>query len=219
MTRNPGHGEAGFTLIELLIASTAGLILLFVVAGMAMDAFRMANLLKARVALNQEARVAFELLSFGGGQTGLNNAPATQNYTFGLLGRRSAGAAGTGWAAPADLMAKNGTGTRLYQLALSANDGAPDPAPAGSLVGPLIPSFEINCTGVSDPVAGCAASTTVTMIGRVRSDPTIIADGRLREITVRFLDPYILGNRFGALGDAIITFWTVLPLNIDEHPT
>lgn len=219
MIREGDGGEAGFTLIELLIASTAGLILLFLVAGTAMDAFRMANLLKARVALNQEARVAFELLSFGGVQSGINTAPATQDYTFGLLGRRSAGAAGTGWAPPADLMAKNGSAIRLYQLALAPDDSAPDPVPAGSLVGPLIPSFDVVCAGVNDPVTGCVGSATITMSGRLRGDPAITADGRLREITLRLLDPYILGNRFGAIDDAVITFWSVLSLNVDEHPT
>jgi prepilin-type N-terminal cleavage/methylation domain-containing protein len=219
MRRDRDADEAGFTLIELLIASTAGLILLFVVTGTVMDAFRMANLLKARVALNQEARVAFELLTFGGVQSGINNAPATQDYTFGFLGRRSAGAAGTGWAPPTDLMAKSGAAVRLYQLALSTNDTAPSPAPAGSLLGPLIPSFDIACAGASDPVAGCAASATITMLGRLRDDPAIISDGRLREITLRLIDPYVLGNRFGAIDDAVITFWTVLPLNVDEHPT
>lgn len=219
MTLDRGDDEAGFTLIELLIASTAGLILLFVVTGTAMDAFRMASLLKARVALNQEARVAFELLSFGGVQSGINNVPAIQDYTFGLLGRRSAGAAGTGWAPPTDLMAKTGAAARLYRLALSANDGPPSPAPAGSLLGPLIPSFDIACADTNDPVTGCAASNTVTLIGRLRDDPALIANGRLREITLRFIDPYVLGNRFGAIDDAVITFWTVLSLNVDEHPT
>ena len=79
MIRRSRARQDGFTLIELLIASTAGLILLLVVTGTIMDAFRMANLLKARVALNQEARIAVELLSFGGVQTGINNAPATQD--------------------------------------------------------------------------------------------------------------------------------------------
>lgn len=218
MTRRGDATQAGFTLIELLIASTAGLILLFVVTGTIMDAFRMANLLKARVALNQEARIAFEILSHGGVQTGLNNVPATQDYTFGLAGRRSAGAAGTGWAPPTDLMAKNG-GTRLYRLALSASDAAPDPAPAGSLTGPLIPTFTLACSGLNDPVIGCATSATVTMSGRLRADPVITTDGRLREITLRFLDPYVLGNRFGALDDAVITYWMAFSLDVDEHPT
>lgn len=218
MTRRRGGGQDGFTLIELLIASTAGLILLFVVTGTIMDAFRMANLLKARVALNQEARIAVELLSFGGVQTGINNAPATQDYTFGLTGRRDVGAAGTGWAAPADLMAKT-SGLRLYRLALSATDAIPNPAPAGSLLGPPIPAFAIACSGTNDPVAGCAANATVTMSGRLRGDPLITADGRLREVTLRLLDPYVLGNRFGSIDDAVITFWTVFSLDVDEHPT
>ena len=218
MTRRDKAARAGFTLIELLIASTAGLILLFVVTGTIMDAFRMANLLKARVALNQEARIAFEMLSHGGVQSGLNNVPATQDYVFGLAGRRSAGAAGSGWAPPTDLMAKTG-GTRLYQLALSPSDATPDPAPTGSLTGPSIPSFTLACSGLNDPVVGCATSTTVTMAGRLRNDPAIIADGRLREITLRLLDPYILGNRFGAIDDAVITYWMAFSLDVDEHPT
>jgi prepilin-type N-terminal cleavage/methylation domain-containing protein len=218
MIRRSRARQDGFTLIELLIASTAGLILLFVVTGTIMDAFRMANLLKARVALNQEARIAVELLAFGGVQTGINNAPATQDYTFGLTGRRSAGAGGTGWAPPTDLMAK-ASGVRLFRLALSVTDAVPDPAPTGSLLSAPIPTFSIACSGVDDPVAGCATSTTVTMSGRLRSDPLITADGRLREVTLRLLDPYVLGNRFGSIDDATITYWTVFSLDVDEHPT
>jgi prepilin-type N-terminal cleavage/methylation domain-containing protein len=218
MTRGREKRQDGFTLIELLMASTAGLILLFVVTGTIMDAFRMANLLKARVALNQEARIAVELLSFGGVQVGINNVTASQDYTFGLTGRRSAGAGGTGWAPPTDLMAKTSS-VRLYRLALSATDAVPDPAPAGSLLGPPIPDFTITCSGINDPVTGCATSSTVTMSGRLRGDPTITADGRLREVTLRLLDPYVLGNRFGSIDDAVITFWTVFSLDVDEHPT
>jgi prepilin-type N-terminal cleavage/methylation domain-containing protein len=219
MTAEHRDPQAGFTLIELLIASVAGLILLFVVAGISMDAFRMAMLLNTRVTLNQDARVLFEILAFGGVQSGVNTTPAVQNYTFGLHGRRSSGAAGTGWAPPSDLMAKTVTATRLYRLALSPTDAVPDPAPTGSLLGPEITSFDIRCTGLNNPVVGCITSATVTMFGRLRSDTALVADGRLRELAIRLFDPYIFGNKFGSLEDSTVTFWTAFALLVDEHPT
>lgn len=219
MTAFSRRRQAGFTLIELLIASTAGLILMFVVTGIAMDAFRMAMLLHTRITLNREARILHQILTFGGVQAGINTTPAVQDYTFGLHGRRAASAAGTGWAPPTELMAKTSADVRLYRLALTPSDAAPAPAPTGSVLGPEITSFEVTCTALDEPVLGCAADASVTMFGRLRSDPTPVPNGRLREIPIRLFDPYIFANRFGSLEDSTITFWTAFTLLVDEHPS
>ena len=220
MPFRPGpREERGFTLIELLVASTVGLLLVLIVTGILMDAFRFATLLSARVSLNQEGRVAADMLGLGGPQAGINNTPAIQDFTFGLMGRQSTGAGGTGWAPPSGLMALNGTSTPLYRLVLPPDDSAPDPSPTGSLFGPSRPTFTIDCDGADDPVGGCTSAATATLSGRLRSSPGIVSTGRVREITLRFIEPYVLSNRFGSLDDSTITFWTGVLLLVDDHPT
>lgn len=179
----------GFTLVELMIASV-------IAAGLAYAGFEVLRLgmefsaeNEARLRINEQARASFRTLVEGGRAAPGQSGDDGTRQVYGL--RASV-------VTPSDTTASGGQ--LLYQ-----NNGL-------LLSGDEVPSFEVQCTGMGEPIATCPnASDTVTVRGWVQDvsldTASLAIDGRTIDVVLALADPMLLRRptaKEGAASDRIV---------------
>ena len=186
--------QAGFTLIEVMIASVASMAVIAPAIAVMFNAFGWYAEIQSRIALNREARQAFDLIGSGAKSTA--NGNDTYPYLYGVRGRKTA---------PAGTLRSN------YALQYQSNNLTAN--------GDSVASMTVTCTVAGAPLPDCAGNETKTVAGWIGNDLSLNSTsrsvvGRTVETTVTITDPF-QAQRAVNPAFASETYRTIFTLNRD----
>jgi prepilin-type N-terminal cleavage/methylation domain-containing protein len=186
--------QAGFTLIEVMIASVASMAVIAPAIAIMFQSFNWYAEIQSQIALNREARQAFDLI--GNGAKSIPNGNDGKPYLYGVHGRK---------AAPAGTLRSN------YTLQYQSNNL--------TTTGDSIASMTVTCTAAGMPLPDCVGGETKTVAGWIGSDLSLNAanrsvTGRTVETMVTISDPF-QAQRAPNPAFASQTYRTIFTLNRD----
>jgi prepilin-type N-terminal cleavage/methylation domain-containing protein len=186
--------QAGFTLIEVMIASVASMAVIAPAIALMFNAFGWYAEIQSQIALNREARQAFDLIGNGAKST-INGNDATA-YLYGVRGRN---------AAPAGTLRSN------YTLQYQSNNLTAN--------GDSVASMTVTCTAAGVPLPDCAGNETKTVAGWIGKDLSLNTAsrsvvGRTVETMVTITDPFQTQRAVNP-AFASETYRTIFTLNRD----
>ena len=186
--------QAGFTLIEVMIASVASMAVIAPAIAVMFHAFDWYAEIQSQIALNREARQAFDLIGMGAKSVTTGNDGFL--YLYGLRGRD---------VAPVGTLRSN------YALQYQSNNLTAN--------GDSVASMTVTCTAAAVPLPDCAGTETKTVAGWIGKDLSLnIASrsvvGRTVETMVTITDPF-QAQRAVNPASASESYRTVFTLNRD----
>lgn len=188
------NAQAGFTLIEVMIASVASMAVIAPAIAVMFNAFGWYAEIQSQIALNREARQAFDLI--GNGAKASSNGNDAKPYLYGVRGRK---------AAPAGTLRSN------YTLQYQSNNL--------TATGDSITSMTVTCTAAGVPLPDCVGTETKTVAGWIGKDlslntATRSVVGRTVETMVTIGDPFQVQRAVNPTS-ASETYRTIFTLNRD----
>ena len=186
--------QAGFTLIEVMIASVASMAVIAPAIAVMFNAFGWYAEIQSRIALNREARQAFDLIG-SGAKASANGNDATP-YLYGVRGRD---------VAPAGTLRSN------YALQYQSNNLTAN--------GDSVATMTVTCTAAGVPLPDCAGNETKTVAGWIGNNLSLNSAsrsvvGRTVETMVTITDPF-QAQRAVNPAFASETYRTIFTLNRD----
>ncbi len=186
--------QAGFTLIEVMIASVASMAVIAPAIAVMFSAFNWYAEIQSQIALNREARQAFDLVGNGAKMNGNGNDASP--YLYGMRGRK---------AAPGGTLRSN------YTLQYQSNNL--------TATGDSIAGMTVTCTSAGVPLPDCVGTETKTVAGWVGDDLSLntasrSVTGRTVETMVTISDPF-QAQRTPNSASASATYRTIFTLNRD----